>query len=110
MIKCCNNCKNIDGCIMELVMLDEFPDKYFCDNFIPQTSPNGDFSNEKEHNISLKESANTDSQIEHHDEQKKLGKPEEEFLRRLDGDGARFPSALNGFNVSKVTGILWRFL
>jgi hypothetical protein len=33
-----------------------------------QTSPNGDFSNEKEHNISLKESANTDSQISSNDE------------------------------------------
>lgn len=32
------------------------------------TSPNGDFSNEKEHNISLKESANTDSQISSKDE------------------------------------------
>ena len=40
MIKCCNNCKNIDGCIMELVMLDEFPDKYFCDNFIPKNPLN----------------------------------------------------------------------
>lgn len=28
-----------------------------------QTSPNGDFSNEKEHNINLKESSNEDSQI-----------------------------------------------
>ena len=33
-----------------------------------QTSPNSDFSNEKEHNISLKESANTDSQISSNDE------------------------------------------
>ena len=33
-----------------------------------QTSPNVDFSNEKEHNISLKESANTDSQISSNDE------------------------------------------
>jgi len=33
-----------------------------------QTSPKGDFSSEKEHNISLKESANTDSQISSNDE------------------------------------------
>jgi DNA modification methylase len=33
-----------------------------------RTSPKGDFSNEKEHNISLKESANTDSQISSNDE------------------------------------------
>ena len=33
-----------------------------------QTSPKGDFSNEKEHNISLKESVNTDSQISSNDE------------------------------------------
>jgi len=42
----------------------------WCDSLSPtsQTSPNGDFSNEKEHNISLKESANTDSQISSNDE------------------------------------------
>jgi hypothetical protein len=33
-----------------------------------QTSPNGDFSNEKEHNISLKESSEEDSQISSNDE------------------------------------------
>ena len=32
------------------------------------TSPNGDFSNEKEHNISLKESSSEDSQISSNDE------------------------------------------
>ena len=33
-----------------------------------QTSPDGDFSNEKEHNISLKESSSEDSQISSNDE------------------------------------------
>ena len=33
-----------------------------------QTSPNGDFSNEKEHNINLKESSSEDSQISSKDE------------------------------------------
>jgi hypothetical protein len=33
-----------------------------------RTSPNSDFSNEKEHNISLKESSSEDSQISSKDE------------------------------------------
>ena len=47
--------------------------KWFCFMKIPKhanspTSPNGDFSKEKEHNISLKESSAEDSQISSNDE------------------------------------------
>jgi predicted transcriptional regulator len=40
----------------------------FSQSLTSQTSPNGDFSKEKEHNISLKESSNEDSQISSNDE------------------------------------------
>jgi hypothetical protein len=48
----------------------KIPTHWFCFMKIanPLTSPKGDFSKEKEHNISLKESDNTDSQISSNDE------------------------------------------
>ena len=48
-----------------------------------QTSPKGDFSNEKEHNISLKESANTDSQISSNDETSLNNNIKQNKFRRL---------------------------